>query len=143
MPRGHTKGFRWTTPEARFWKHVQITDGCWLWVGYCLPVANHPELRGHGQIRVEGRVILVHRFSWELHYGPIDPPSLLVCHTCDNPPCVRPDHLFLGTHADNTGDAMHKGRMILHPENLRLSPTHQRQCSLSVTVVRPSPLVSA
>ncbi len=111
MPRGHRKGFRWTTPEARFWAKVQITDGCWEWQGFCLPVTNHPELRGHGQIRIDGRVVLVHRYSYELHHGPI-PDGLLICHSCDNPPCVRPDHLFIGTHADNTEDAYRKQRLV-------------------------------
>jgi hypothetical protein len=111
MPKGHVKGFRWTTPEARFWKRVHKTEGCWEWTGYCLPTTNHPELRGHGQFRVEGKIILAHRFSWILHNGPIDPPTLLVCHHCDHPPCVRPDHLFLGTNADNVRDALSKHRL--------------------------------
>lgn len=90
-----------------------------------MPVVNHPELRGHGQIRIDDRIVLVHRFSWELHNGQI-PEGLLVCHRCDNRPCVRPDHLFLGTHRDNIQDALAKGRMVLHPENLALSPNHRR-----------------
>jgi hypothetical protein len=122
MPKGHRRGFRWTTPEARFWKHVEKTDdGCWEWTARCIPVPNHPDQRGHGQIRIDGKAVLTHRFSWELHNGPI-PDGLLVLHRCDNRPCVRPDHLFLGTHKDNTLDAMSKGRMVLHPENLARSP---------------------
>ncbi len=114
MPRGHRKGFRWTTPEARFWTRVRVSDGCWEWTGFCLPVTNHPELRGYGQIRIEGRVYLTHRFSWVLHYGLIVPETLLTLHHCDNRPCVRPDHLFLGTHYDNTQDALAKGRLTPH-----------------------------
>jgi hypothetical protein len=117
MPKGHCLGFRWTTAEERFWKHVHKTDGCWEWTGYSLPFPNHPELRGHGQIRIDDRAVYAHRFSYELHNGPIA-EGVLVLHRCDNRACVRPDHLFEGSHKDNTIDAMRKGRMVLHPENL-------------------------
>lgn len=110
MPRGHVKGFRWTTPEVRFWKKVLKRDGCWEWQGCTMPVTNHPELRGHGQLRVDGKAILAHIFSWTLHHGPV-PPDLFVLHHCDNRPCVRPDHLFLGTKKDNTQDALRKDRL--------------------------------
>lgn len=64
---------------------------------------------GYGQLSVNGKLNLAHRFSYELAYGPI-PNGLLVCHHCDNPRCVRPDHLFLGDHSANTVDMMSKGR---------------------------------
>jgi hypothetical protein len=92
------------TPEERFWSKVQKTETCWLWMG-----ARHPH-GGYGQfVGPPIKELRAHRYSWVLAYGPI-PDGLLVCHRCDNPPCVRPDHLFLGTHLDNALDMMAKGR---------------------------------
>jgi hypothetical protein len=128
MPKGHFKGYRWTTPEARFWKRVHKTEGCWEWMGCRSYSPKYPKSSGHGQIRIDDRAVLVHRFSWELHYGPI-PEGLVVCHHCDNPPCVRPDHLFLGTMADNTHDSMSKGRMPMGEAapNARLTADQVRE----------------
>lgn len=101
-----------STPEAltqRFWQHVVKSDGCWEWTGHRVGQVgrnNYGEMALPGQ-RHNG--IRAHRFSWELHYGPI-PDGLWVLHRCDNPPCVRPDHLFLGTRADNLADMVAKGR---------------------------------
>lgn len=88
--------------KARFWSHVSKSDGCWVWNGARMPF-------GHGQVRVRGRTYLTHRYAWEIERGPI-PQGLNVLHRCDNPPCVRLDHLFLGTHADNVYDRIKKGR---------------------------------
>ena len=73
-------------------------DDCWLWEG-CI------DRRGYGRIGRER----AHRRMWQSCHGPI-PAGMFVCHTCDNPPCVRPDHLFLGTHTDNMRDMVSKGR---------------------------------
>lgn len=91
-------------PEMRFWRRVQKTDSCWVWTG-CLN--NH----GYGEFWAgpEQGYQFTHRFSWLLHFGPI-PKDLKVLHHCDNPPCIRPDHLFLGTMLDNARDSISKGR---------------------------------
>lgn len=92
---------RWGTPAERLWRNVEKSDRCWLWLGS----TNH----GYGQIKVAGIPKRTHRLVWELTFGPI-PDGLDVCHHCDRPPCVRPDHLFLGTALHNAHDKIRKGR---------------------------------
>lgn len=92
--------------HLRFWRKVEKSqNGCMIWVG---STDNH----GYGQINQGyGRSpIKTHRLSWELHNGEI-PFGLSVCHKCDNPKCVNPDHLFLGTQKDNMMDCASKGRL--------------------------------
>lgn len=88
--------------EVRFWSKVEKTDGCWEWKGRKLP-------KGYGKIGFKGKEEYAHRVSWILHFGEI-PRKIQVCHTCDNPSCVRPSHLFLGTNSDNQLDCEMKGR---------------------------------
>ena len=85
----------------RFWQKVKKTDGCWLWQG-------STDTR-YGLIWVDGRKQKAHRVAWILLRGPI-PDGMHVLHTCDNPPCVNPSHLFLGTHSDNHKDSARKGK---------------------------------
>lgn len=96
------------TPVAeRFWAKVDMGDGagCWLWIG-----ARNRDGYGHISINATKRAT-ASRVAWELHHGPI-PTGMLVCHSCDTPRCVRPDHLFLGTHGDNARDCFAKGRRV-------------------------------
>lgn len=92
----------------RFWLHVDKSGACWLWMGARLP-------KGYGLfggLREDGtrHDRLAHRVSWELQHGAPPPDDRMVCHTCDNPPCVNPAHLFLGDASLNAADMIAKGR---------------------------------
>lgn len=98
------------TVEQRFWLKVEKTESCWNWIA-----STHTS--GHGQFRIDGTMRLAHRVSWKIKNG--EWPDLYLCHSCDNPSCVNPEHLFEGTQADNMKDMRNKGRDYkLPPVNL-------------------------
>lgn len=124
-----------TDPGRRFWSKVDRSGECWAWMA-------GKRRGGYGAFFLCGRIVSAHRFSWEMFYGPV-PNGVCVLHRCDNPRCVRPDHLFIGTHADNAQDAAIKGRTctigksrLTHcvhghaftPENTRFNPKGHRYC---------------
>jgi hypothetical protein len=82
-------------------------DGCWYWTGYL-------NAKGYGCIRVSRKTLLAHRVNYELLVSPI-PSGLIACHSCDNPSCINPHHIFIGTMSDNMKDMVIKGRS---PKNL-------------------------
>lgn len=90
----------------RFWAKVRKTDGCWEWTGHRAAQAGGV---WHGRFRLGSKIIKAHRASWMIHRGEIA-AGLCVCHHCDNPGCVRPDHLFLSSASGNQMDKVRKGR---------------------------------
>lgn len=100
----------------RFWPYVTKTTACWIWTG------SGDGIDGYGRIKIptgtrrRQKMIGAHRASWEIHFGPV-PGGLQVCHHCDNPSCVKPDHLFLGTNKQNQLDCVQKGRRPHTPNN--------------------------
>lgn len=95
----------------RFWAKVRKTGGCWLWTAAAFP-------DGYGLFKLGTKAtdgpVRAHRLSFELAHGRPPRKGLLVCHTCDNPRCVRPDHLWEGTVSENARDSIAKGRWSPH-----------------------------
>ncbi len=136
MPRGKKEPV-----SSRFWRYVdkdqQGRNACWNWIG--------AQSRDRGIIYDGVRQRMAYHVSWELNAGNKVPHGMMLCHHCDNPKCVRPDHLFLGTQADNNADCRRKGRMkrFLTPEQARyiFSSTDQgaslaRQFGVGRTTIR-------
>lgn len=117
--------------EAKLWRHVVkgSDDACWMWGG-------HRSRFGYGRLAHHDaggikRILAAHRVSWQVARGPI-PPGQCVLHKCDNPPCCNPEHLFLGTPADNNRDRHQKGRSamgaragsVVHMKAMRRGESH-------------------
>lgn len=112
------------TQRARFWSRVDKSNDCWTW----LALKNHS---GYGLFSINDKMYRAHRVSYTISVGEI-PTGLLVCHRCDNPGCVNPSHLFVGTDSDNRLDSKSKGRtakgdrhgLHLHPETVSRGANH-------------------
>lgn len=102
---------------VRFWPRVEKhgPDECWPWVGTGWFGRN----RDYGTIYHNGTTRLATHVSWEMHNGRPFPKGMMACHTCDNPPCVNPAHIFIGTARDNVRDAVQKGRFSMVGKNSR------------------------
>lgn len=109
--------------KNRFFNKVKKTDTCWNWIGA-------KNRYGYGKIMVNGKRVLAHRLSWEIHRGSI--PDLCVLHRCDNRKCVNPFHLFLGTIQDNVRDCVNKGRVAKGKNHGRFTKPENtaRGCSI-------------
>ena len=105
-PNGNYK----PSATERFWSFVDTSGDCWLWTG------THNRA-GYGHFKAGGRQHTATRWLWQTWFGEI-PEGLFVLHHCDNPPCVNPEHLWLGSAQDNSNDMKAKGRhRVVRPEN--------------------------
>lgn len=105
---GKVSAIEWTDKKlVRFWNKVdrRVNAPCWEWLG-------SKGLKGYGEVRIDKQLWRAHRAVWILYFGSI-PEGLLICHHCDNPSCVNPEHLFMGTALDNTRDMYEKGREFI------------------------------
>lgn len=107
---GMARNAKWyprkTTEEERFWAKVDKTETCWLWTA-------GKDRRGYGKFKSQGKTVRAHRYSYMLVNGSI-PNGLFVCHECDVPGCVNPQHLWLGPPSSNTRDMVLKNRHGAH-----------------------------
>lgn len=121
------------TLEECFWLRVDRGDGCWLWTGSTTRA-------GYGCLTFRQRHYYAHRLAWSLANGEAVPQGHYICHRCDNPPCVRPEHLFLGTPTENALDCIRKGRARRVPvrgeRNLKAKLTEVMVCEARTRVMQ-------
>jgi hypothetical protein len=108
--------------EKRFWNYVKKSDYCWIWTGGKSPC-------GYGRVSFERKARLAHRISFYLSSGRM--PGPILRHSCDNPPCVRPEHLSEGTQKDNVQDALARGRIHISSECARGHSRNSQNTSIA------------
>jgi len=128
--------------ETRYWAKVDRSQlspgGCWNWTG----AQNGAGYGVFGRWTSPVKLVLVHRYAWELEHGHAPPEGMVVRHRCDNPSCVQPEHLLIGTQKDNVQDCLERGRFLaggLTPETYA-APRRARR--LAARLSRPSALPS-
>ncbi len=111
---------------SKFEKRIKkSSSGCWVWVGNITP-------QGYGVFSSNKKGVSAHRAAWMFYRGSI-PVGMLVCHKCDNPPCVNPDHLFLGSYKDNSFDMMKKNRQR---NKDYCNPSHEKEFGILAKNIR-------
>lgn len=105
LDRDVGRQYKYGVDAVTFWSRVQKTETCWIFTGA-------KNGAGYGNVLYEGKNRLAHRLSYELRVGTV-PAGMFVIHSCDNPPCVNPAHLRVGTNADNMADMDARGRRVL------------------------------
>ncbi len=113
--------------KKRFWDKVDRSGHCWNWTA-------GKAGKGYGSFWLEGKNVRAHRFVYSLLYGNI-PDGLFICHHCDNPLCVKPSHLFLGTNSDNIRDSVAKGGCRT-PRNIGEKNANSKLCENDVREIR-------
>ena len=134
-PNSSTKG-KFKNDEREFWTGVEKTPKCWNWI-------KGKTHSGYGRFHFQGRRVFAHHLSWFFSHGSW--PTLFVCHKCDNPACIRPDHLFEGTQLDNMRDAAKKGRIntkfsrsiVLKVVKMRRMGRTEKQVSAKLGISEP------
>ena len=116
--------------HARFWAKVDKSGDCWEWTA-------GKDVGGYGSFYLSGSSIKAHRIAYTITVGDI-PDGMCVLHTCDNPPCVQPDHLFIGTYMDNYHDMKAKGRVYKGYRQHGESHTHAKLTEKDVIEIRAS-----
>jgi|SRR6185312_11445504 len=91
------------TNDQRFWAYVSFNSPCWEWQA-------KRDKDGYGRFWVNGKTVGAHRYAYEFYHNLKLNSKILVCHSCDNPSCVNPNHLFSGSHQDNKNDSVKKNR---------------------------------
>lgn len=139
---GEWKDIESAQDRLRAMSRVDPDTGCWNWIGM-RKNGKRPYGRTYVGSRTDGtrKVVSAHRHSYEVFNGPIG--DLHVCHRCDNPPCVNPDHLFLGTAKDNADDRDRKGRNSPAPVYRGASGTNAKLTDAQVAEIRASTESSA